>query len=244
MGIHKIFAFIAVSLLTLPISPAYSATSSQDSFLTPYSAVYSTIWKKGITMKVKGTQTLSKQANGTWQFSFTADNFFASLSEKSTFIVKNHQIIPTHYLYQSSAFGKKRKAELFFDWTKNRVRNDIKNKPWNMSIKPNTVDKLSVQLQIREDLKQGKDNFDYLIADGGYTKNWRFKRLKTENIETKFGEISAIKMIRTDNKDSNKQTSFWFAPKYDYLLVKLTHKEKGGDSYTLDIESLKVLAKH
>jgi len=239
MGIHKFLISITASLLTLPILPAYSAPQHQSEFLSPYSATYSTVWKKGITMKVKGKQTLTKQTDDTWLFSFTADNFFASLNEQSQFSVKDHQIIPHHYLYKSSALGKKKKAELLFDWKKMQVRNDIKNKPWNMSIQPKTIDKLSVQLQVREDLKQGKDTFNYFIADGGHTKNWRFKRLNTETINTKIGKLSAIKVMRIDDRNTQKTTSFWFAPQYDYLLVKLTHKEKDGDAYTLDIESLK-----
>ncbi|GAA0833272.1 MULTISPECIES: DUF3108 domain-containing protein [Marinomonas] len=238
MGIHKILIPLIISLLALPILPAYSASEKSDAFLTPYSAVYSTVWKKGITVKVKGTQTLTKEANGNWHFAFTADNLFASLNERSTFSVNQYQIVPSHYLYESSAFGKKRKAELLFDWSKMRVRNDIKNKPWSMKIEPKTVDKLSVQLQIREDLKQGKTNLSYLIADGGYTKNWRFKRLQTETIDTTLGRLKAIKVTRIKDANSKKQTSFWFAPSHDFLLVKLTHKEKGGETYTLDIESL------
>ncbi|REG84159.1 DUF3108 domain-containing protein [Marinomonas pollencensis] len=239
MGIDKILITSIISLLALPILPAYGASSAKDSFLVPYSAVYSTVWKKGITVKVKGTQTLTRQADGNWHFSFTADNLFASLNEQSTFAVDQYQIVPSHYRYESSAFGKKRKAELRFDWSKMSVRNDVKNKPWSMSIKPKTVDKLSVQLQIREDLKQGKTTLNYLIADGGYTKNWRFKRLQTETIDTTLGRLEAIKVTRINDAKSNKQTSFWFAPSHDFLLVKLTHKEKDGDSYTLDIESLK-----
>ena len=94
----------------------------------------------------------------------------ASLDESSTFHVKDHQIIPSKYEYRSSALGNKRSATLTFDWENNLVRNDVKDKPWNLSIPVNTLDKLSIQLQVREDLKQGKSTFDYQIADGGYLK--------------------------------------------------------------------------
>jgi len=61
-----------------------------------------------------------------------------------------------------------------------------------------------------------------------------------ETIKTKLGRLSAIKIIRTDNLDKGKKTSFWFVPKLDYLLVKLEHKED-GESYYLDIDSVKLL---
>ncbi|QUX96321.1 DUF3108 domain-containing protein [Marinomonas sp. CT5] len=236
MVARKIQMCLMVIVMSLPIL-SLSATPQQEDFLKPYSAVYSTVWKKGISLKVEGKQTLTKQSDDLWKFVFSADSLIASLDESSVFRVKDHQIIPSKYEYRSSALGNKRRATLTFDWENNRVRNDIKDKPWNMTIPPKTLDKLSIQLQVREDLKQGKSIFDYQIADGGHIKNWRFKREKMETIDTKLGRISGIKVIRTDNLEDGKKTSFWFAPKFDYLLVKLEHKED-GESYHLDIDSM------
>lgn len=228
--------FMSIPMLSL-YSTKVSATPQQDSFLKPYSAVYSTVWKKGISLKVEGKQTLTKQPDNLWKFVFSADSLIASLDESSIFHVKDHQIIPSKYEYRSSALGNKRSATLTFDWENNLVHNDIKDKPWNLAINPKTLDKLSIQLQVRQDLKMGKNEFDYQIADGGHIKNWRFERDKMETIDTKLGRVSAIKIIRTDNLEDGKKTSFWFAPKFDYLLVKLEHKED-GESYHLDIESV------
>lgn len=230
--------FMSIPILSLSSIKANAAeTKSQETFLKPYSAVYSTIWKKGISLKVEGKQTLSKKADDSWQFVFTADSMIASLNESSIFNVEDHQIIPAKYEYHTSALGKKRDAVLTFDWENKLVHNDVKDKPWNLTIPPKTLDKLSIQLQVRQDLKMGKNEFDYQIADGGYIKNWRFEREKMETIDTKLGRVSAIKIIRTDNLEKGKRTSFWFVPKFDYLLVKMEHKED-GESYRLDIESM------
>ena len=241
MRTRKIPMFLMAIFMSIPMlslsSTKVIAAEPQETFLKPYSAVYSTIWKKGISLKVEGKQTLSKKADSLWQFVFTADSMIASLNESSTFYVEDHQIIPTKYEYQSSALGKKRSAILTFDWENNLVHNDIKDKPWNLAINPKTLDKLSIQLQVRQDLKMGKNEFDYQIADGGHIKNWRFERDKMETIDTKLGRVSAIKIIRTDNLEKGKRTSFWFAPKFDYLLVKMEHQED-GESYQLDIESM------
>ncbi|ETX09848.1 hypothetical protein MUS1_05150 [Marinomonas ushuaiensis DSM 15871] len=218
--------------------PPKKNTPDVDPFLTPYSAVYSTVWKKGISLKVEGKQTLSKKSDNLWQFVFSADSMIASLDETSVFYVEDNQIIPTKYQYKSKVLGKKRSAILTFDWEQNLVHNNVKDKPWNLAINPNTLDKLSVQLQIRQDLKLGKNEFDYQIADGGYIKNWRFERRQRETINTELGRVSAIKIIRVDNLSKGKQTAFWFVPKFDYLLVKLEHKED-GESYQLDIDSFK-----
>lgn len=238
MRTRKIPACLMVLFMSTPMLSFSSTNTQSSSFLAPYTAVYSTVWKKGISLKVEGKQTLSRKNEHLWNFVFSADSLIASLDESSTFYVENQQIIPTQYEYKSTVLGKKRAATLTFDWDKKLVRNDVKDKPWNLSINPTTLDKLSIQLQVRLDLKQGKNTFDYQIADGGYIKNWQFKREKMETINTKLGRVSAIKIIRTDNLEKGKKTSFWFVPKFDYLLVKLEHQED-GESYQLDIESLK-----
>ena len=243
MGIHKISVWLIALFMSIPMLAFANdklSDTQNDPFLEAYSAVYSTVWKKGISLKVEGKQTLTKQNGDMWKFAFTADSLIASLKESSEFYVRDHQIVPTKYHYKTKVLGKTRKATLTFDWKKQLVRNDVEEKPWNLSINPNTLDKLSIQLQIRQDLKQGKNEFDYLIADGGYIKNWQFKRDKMETINTKLGHLSAIKLVRTDNLSKGKQTSFWFVPKLDYLLVKLVHQED-GESYTLDIDSFKRL---
>lgn len=207
-------------------------------FLEPYHATYSTVWKKGISIKVKGTQELIRQKNNTWLFTFKAKTFFASLSESSIFTLnKEQQIKPLSYHYSSSAFGKKRNAELTFNWEKQQVVNNIKNKPWKMAIPENTLDKLSIQLQIRQDIKNNKSQLNYQIADGGLLKTWVFKNLGKDTIATKVGTIEAIKVTRIDNQTDDRYTIFWFSPQHDYTLVKLEHRKK-KEFYRLNIESL------
>ena len=237
-------AALKISIITFGIflschtSLSHASNTQETAFLPNYTATYSTLWKKGISLKVKGTQTLKKKSESLWEFTYSAKNFFASLYESSSVKVAEGQIVPQEYEYKSSVFGKKKTALLTFNWDKNIVRNDIKNRPWNLSIQPDTLDKLSVQLQIRQDLKNQKDILDYQIADGGRIKNWTFEQQGIEKVSTKIGDISAIKVMRTDNLHKGKQTFFWFAPKYDYLLVKLEHKED-KELYELNIESLK-----
>lgn len=240
MSPQKTSPYLICLALWWPIfqQTAIADTALADSFIKPYSATYSTTWKKGISIKVEGTQTLTHSSDNQWLFSFKADTFFASLNENVKFKVNNGQIFPLIYEYHTSAFGKKRDATLTFDWLKNRVRNDIKNKPWNMDIKAGVLDKLSIQLQIRQDLKRNKVELDYLIADGGKLKPWHFERLGTEQINTQLGAINTIKVKREGTGKKAKTTTFWFAPKYDFLLVKLLHQEK-KESYKLELESIK-----
>ncbi|ADZ90770.1 DUF3108 domain-containing protein [Marinomonas mediterranea] len=240
MGINTriIFATGLIAIAPVLASPnVHSSAESPDSFIPPYSATYSTVWKKGISLKVEGTQTLSKTSDNVWNFKFKASTLIASLHEEVSFTKQDETIVPLSYFYKSQVLGKKRKATLTFDWDKNTVKNDIKNKPWNMKIEEGTIDKLGVQLQIRNDLRNHKKDLTYKIADGGHVKHWSFARRGTETIDTKIGRVNAIKVERTDNTSKKKQTYFWFAPSLNYLLVKMEHYED-GESYKLNLEKL------
>lgn len=214
-----------------PPSPSFNET------IKPYSATYSTVWKKGIRLTIEGTQTLERKPDDTWLFSFYAKTFFASLKESSLFKVNDNQIHPLRYEYHTKAFGKKRDATLTFDWQKQKVTNDVKDTKWRMAITSGVLDKLSLQLQIRYDIRSKKETLSYQVADGGYLKTRTFTRLGTETIETKLGNIKAIKVVRSDNQEKNKKSTFWFAEEYDYLLVKLEHQED-NEFYRLELESI------
>lgn len=217
----------------------YSSLSfANDTFIPPYSATYSTVWKKGISLKVEGRQQLKQLSQDAWLFEFSATTFLASLKETVRFRMQNQQLVPMEYQYRSSVFGKKREATLTFDWHKKRVRNDVKGHPWYMDVPEGALDKLGVQLQIRQDLKQGRRNFSYQIADGGKLKTWTFETIGQQSIKTNLGRLHAIKVIRTDNQKDDRQSTFWFAPSMDYLLVKMIHEEH-GESYLLELESVK-----
>ena len=241
MGIRGIVILSSFVILALPVY-AHTNTSSTDEssalLFQPYQATYSTIWKKGVTVKVEGTQTLSQNEQDQWHFKFSADTFFAKLSEESKFEQYQQHIRPLHYRYQTSILGKEKETNIAFDWSTMTASNNVEKKSWQMSIKNDTLDRLSMQLQLRHDLKHNPEgSFSYQVVDDGELKPYAFESQGTEQIETAFGKVEAIKVQRTDSHSEKRRSYFWFAPKYDYLLVKMVHKER-GESYTLDLEKL------
>ncbi|MCV6603979.1 MAG: DUF3108 domain-containing protein, partial [Porticoccaceae bacterium] len=60
-----------------------------------------------------------------------------------------------------------------------------------------------------------------------------------ETIDTPMGDIKTLKLERV--KDSNKrQTTFWMAPEYNYLLVKFHRVENDGDEYSLYLRDVEM----
>ncbi|MFD1384867.1 DUF3108 domain-containing protein [Rhodanobacter aciditrophus] len=235
MGMIKKVIFFSLFFQIMPVLA--STPASPVHFIPSFQATYSTIWEKGISFKVEGKQTLTQQKPNLWHFEFSADTLLASLSESVTFRATKNAIRPLNYHYKSRLLNKKREAKLTFDWNNMKVLNDVESKPWKMDITNKTIDRLGLQLQVRYDLIHGKETLKYDVADGGKIKHYTFKKGKTEQIKTKLGTLDVVKVIRTDNLTDKRQSYFWFAPEYDFLLVRMEHHEK-GESYILDLEKV------
>ncbi|SBS26045.1 hypothetical protein MAQ5080_00412 [Marinomonas aquimarina] len=208
-----------------------------ETFFTPYRAVYSTVYKKGITLKVEGKQTLTATAEGDYRFDFVVDTLLASLKESSQFSLQGDSLRPTRYHYSSRIIGKRKDVTVTFDWEAMTAVNHVKGGPWTMPINDISLDRLTLQLQLRQDLKSHREQLSYDIADGGQLKRYSFEKRDHELIKTKLGQLDTIKVVRTDNLSDKRHQFFWFAPAYDYLLVKMEHFEK-GESYTLNLDKI------
>ena len=57
-----------------------------------------------------------------------------------------------------------------------------------------------------------------------------------EILMTPMGPLNAIKVQRIQKEKKNRNTIFWLARDWDYVLIKLSHREK-NETYTLEIMS-------
>ncbi|HJP51930.1 MAG: DUF3108 domain-containing protein [Pseudomonadales bacterium] len=196
---------------------------------TLFRAVYRADYR-GLPISAEGIRELRKDENGIYTLSSTANSFFASITEFSRFKIKDDLVVPVEYQYHRSGIGKKRDAVLSFDWDKMLVLNDLQSPPWEMAIPEGTLDKLLYQLKVREDLlaahQQGLPwpELHYQIADGGKLKHYEFKVIGEEEIETPIGVFSTIKATRIKHRPK-RNTTFWLAPEYDFLLVRFQQVE-------------------
>jgi hypothetical protein len=75
----------------------------------------------------------------------------------------------------------------------------------------------------------------YQIADSGRFKTYSFKVTDEEEIDTPVGKIKTIKVIRVRKRD-DRGTTFWLAPDYEYMLIRLKQIEKSGRGFELNLE--------
>ncbi|MEH6627924.1 MAG: DUF3108 domain-containing protein [Motiliproteus sp.] len=230
--------FLARLLMLFIYTYAATASAAPLSSLTPFKAHYKATFDMGLSVDGTATRELKRQPNGRWQFSQNAKAMIATVEEQSDFSVVKQNVIPLRYSYLRKIFGKERHALLTFDWNKNQVTNNVQNKPWKLTIKPRTVDKLSYQIQLSQDLKHGKKDLQYQIADGGKIKLYRFDIIGKEQLETPLGTLETIKVRRIRSDGKKRETLIWFAQSINYMLVKLSQTDDKGKKFNLMIEQI------
>ena len=68
----------------------------------------------------------------------------------------------------------------------------------------------------------------YQIADRNRLREYEFQITGEEIIETPIGKFNTVKATRI-RRDSDRITTFWMAPEYDFLLIRLKQiEDKGG----------------
>ncbi|MEZ5541644.1 MAG: DUF3108 domain-containing protein [Pseudomonadota bacterium] len=151
-------------------------------------------------------------------------------------------IRPDKYRYQRTGGSSEREAELTFDWRTMRVHNDVEDSKWEMDIPAGTLDKLVAQLGMMYALADGRTDVTFNIADGGKLKDYRFKVVGEETVETPAGTFDTVKVARL--RDDNKRETFvWCAPELHYLPVRIWQRDKDDAEYQSDLESFSAALK-
>ncbi|MFP6807111.1 MAG: DUF3108 domain-containing protein [Pseudomonadales bacterium] len=228
----KIVKMLSVqALLTIVVLTSTPAAAEPTTFRAVYHADY-----KGLPVSAVGIRELIMLEPGKYMLSSSANSFLASISEHSIFSIDGQEVIPLKYHYSRGGIGKNRKVDIAFNWQEKTVSNRAGK--WEMELPPGVLDKLLYQYKMRGDLKKAADEkldwpqMSYQIADKGDLKNYIFEVVGEESIETPVGKIHTIKANRI-RKNSNRTTTFWMAPEYEFMLIRLLQIEKNGKGFEL-----------
>ncbi|UTW45351.1 DUF3108 domain-containing protein [bacterium SCSIO 12696] len=205
--------------------------------ITPFTATYGAKYKG---MKLKAVRTLEPTENGHYRINSKASHvFFGSIKESSEFTLHEGRIRPLDYRMSRRILGIGKKESATFNWQQQLATSTYKSKSTELSLTGTELDWLGYQVQISRDLQAGADELHYQIVRRGEIKAYSFKVVGEETIDTPAGAINTVKLERI-NDPNKRQTTFWMAPEYDYLLVKFHRVENDGDEYALSLRSVKM----
>ncbi len=155
--------------------------------------------------------------------------------ERSEWIEEAGQLHPLLYNYSRSG-RKARYVRIRFDWEKRIAYHDTGGEPWQIEIPLGTLDKLSYVVAVMIDLSRGKQELNYLVADGKRLRYYHIEHLGEERIDTVLGTLDAH--VLRYKGSNNRQTTFWCAPSLGYFPIRIVYREKHGGEFEAVARSL------
>lgn len=188
--------------------------------------------------KYKGTanRTLTKTGN-TWKYNVKARVAgVATAAQNSTFSLTGNTVTPVSASTTYKILGVGRTHNLKFNNAKKQVASSYKGKTVNLKVAQPTFDDLSLEIQIRQDLINGKFTGNYYMAKHDKIEKTPFKKSGSTKITVPAGTFDTVRVDRVHD-DNSRSTSFWLAPSLDYLPVKVVQV---NDGKKMDLELTKV----
>ena len=239
---------VAASLLALLLMASGSAISAENPTaktdaaskthgLAPYRANYSA---KFSGMTIEAEQRLEEIEPGIYRESLVAKNFLGKIDEQSTFeLTADERLYPTEYHYIRSVLGRDRTEKQTFDWPNLSVRYQKNDRTSDHDLSAGQLDLITQRLQLRRDIKAGQTALSYSVMSRGKTKQYDYRVVAEEVLETAIGPLNVVKVEKITEGDDDRQITVWLATDWDYLIVKL-QQSQDGDSHQLELRSAEV----
>ena len=188
--------------------------------------------------KYKGTATRTLNNSGnTWKYDVNARVAgVASATQHSTFTIKGNNVSPTQASTTYKLLGVGRTHKLDFNPSSKKVVSNYRGKSTTMNMAQQAFDDLSLEVQIRQDLLNGKFSGNYYMAKKDKIEKTPFKKSGNTKITVPAGTFDTVRVDRI-HEDDSRSTSFWLAPSLDYLPVKVSQI---NDGKKMDLELTKV----
>lgn len=188
--------------------------------------------------------TLSRTRDGNYIYkSVTQPTGLAALffsdviTESSQFALRGGKPESLRYDYSHSSSNHDRSEHISFDWDKHRAESLDGKKRKNIDIEPGTYDRALAQLAVSLDMAAGKLADTYRVLDHNEISDYRMERGDDTKRRTESGTYQVIKVARKDTK-KKRTTTFWLAPKLDYLPVEIEQTEPGKATISLTLTEI------
>lgn len=220
--------------LLLALCLPLTSYASECIGLTPFTATYKTNIEKIIKLDGVGTQTLTKLSGDRYRFDFDVTSRVADRTESVEFQWDDDRCRLAPIRYESHLEGMlipDRHAEFVLNKEDRKFEGSYRGDDFSVRALSHYVDPLGLQIQVRQDLKDGKVELEYHMVHRGRVLIDRYRVVGKETIEVAGKEYDTIKIAKVRPSTSDRETFLWMAPELDYALVRLLHQEPDNDHY-------------
>lgn len=222
----KLFArFISLTLVFV-LLPGQEIVA-QDCTEKPYRLTYKAEYNFLLPISGSAVRELKKDTDETWSLTNSVKSTLVTVEESSQFSWVEGLPRQTRYRLDQHSLKDKR-LWLDFDWQQLMATNlsDTKYPPYK--IDQQVYDPLTYQLALRADLRRQAKTLSYQVAEKNRVKTYSFEILGEEQMETPVGLLNTVKLRRIRKPDSTRESIFWLASDWNYVLIKIRQKERGN----------------
>jgi hypothetical protein len=146
---------------------------------------------------------------------------------------------PVSYTYYKRVAGNDDLWTAGFDWRQGTVDITRGRKVLTLDTTPETVDALSLKLELRRRLRDRDPDLVFMQVDDDKIKEMVYRVLESEEIETPLGCLQATPVERI-HLGGTRFSRSWHAPQLDFIMVRLEHGKSNGDDIEMHIVELKL----
>jgi hypothetical protein len=225
-----------LSAWLIGLSAIFSCSVFANS-LTPYNAEYQ-VSRKG-SVQGSAYRELKQLDQNTYQLKYKSDIewmiFSDEREETSKFNMSDDTPIPLEYSMVRTGTGPDRDYKITFDRKNQAVISNKEKYPLDVKWIEEQQDLLTYQLQLRNELKAGKQKFSYPIIDKkGGQRTYDFEVDGKETITLPIGNVETVRIKRLYD-DDKRQVMVWLAPNYDYIVVKMYKGKEGIEQFQVQL---------
>ena len=144
---------------------------------------------------------------------------------------------PLRYEQQRQKNKETMVTRLEFDWRSNTLRASSNGDSATLQLSPRVVDPLSLHLLVMGDLQRGRAADAYTLVDDTELRTYQVSYDGEETLDTPLGSLRAVRISR-HRSGSSRITRLWFAPKFDYLPVRITQYKNGEENLSMEIKQV------
>lgn len=212
---------VAIRLLIVTALLSLGSAGRAENFeLQPAQASYRLV-VNGIPLGLEARVDLKTVQERLWQLQFLIDSRLVYHREESLFRWQDCQATPSHYEYLSKGFGIRSGGTVAFDWDRNLAVNTDRE---NFALPEKAVDALAATMMARCHLARGASELDYDVADPSGLKNYRYRVIGREPLETPAGTFDTLRLERI-YPEGGRRTELWVAVDLNYFMVRMDHAE-------------------
>ena len=222
-----IFLIFASYTLSVASQQPISKGSTLAFFKANYDAVIS-------GFAVQARREYKPLDNGLVELSFSASSWLANLTEISRFTWHQATIQPLFFSSTRDILGIKKASQLDVNHGNKTLTRTVENELDNLAYAERSLDRLSFQLQLQQDLLLDKPNVTYKIVHNQNIKNNQFDIIGEEIITTKAGDLKTLK-IKVIRENSSLITFIWVATEWQFLLVRLIQLKGNKEQFSIEL---------